>query len=67
VEQTYRIVSKVETPLIFHAELFPPQAVYGLLGADGQFLRTSLPRRDSWAVGDEVRIEEALVLLNLVE
>lgn len=49
------------------SDFMPPQAVYTLIQADGQIVRASLPKRSDWEVGDVVKIEEAVVLLNLVE
>jgi hypothetical protein len=60
VEQWYRIVSKVER---FGSET----ASYTFVCKDGALIRANLPVRHSWEVGDVVKVEEAIMLLNQIE
>lgn len=68
MEKSYRIFSKVEAPLKSHSDFNSPKAIYTLVQNDGQLIRTSLPRRSAgWEVGDVVKIEEAVVLVNVID
>lgn len=67
MEKAYRIVSKVEPPLISFSDLVCPKAAYTLIRDDGRVIRASLPRRSDWEVGIVVMIEEGLIRASLIE
>lgn len=67
MEKTYRVVSKIEAPLLSHSDFITPKTIYTLLQDDNQSVRASLGRRHDWPVGTVVKIEEDLVQANLVK
>lgn len=67
MEKTYRVVSKIEAPLLSHSDFVIPKTIYTLVQDDNQCVRTSLQRRHDWPVGAVVQIDEELVRANRVE
>jgi hypothetical protein len=68
MEHLYRIVAVQESELASHSDFAIPKAVYSVIPLNnGPTVRLKLPRRGDWRPGDVVRIQEAIVLANVVQ